>query len=431
MAATVSAEYGSIEMGEKRTPPSAQEHKGGSFMYHSVIISDWSKWKSRWWRKICLEWPCILFLIIVATVLEVYVKPHRQCVPGLSNSNCGNSESPDYLKPLRSELITTTTLMLIVVLVPVSIFGTSTIWLHHFKHRGSGSNNNRTSPPNNASADITMKGDHCCGVGDVSNDEAIFEYFFQSPDFFKKSDGDLDWRQRSNSQLNSNLTWVQFERLLRLYFVAIAMTVILTDTIKLFVGAPRPNFYFVQNEKTTDPNDWEKHHDEIRKSFPSGHSSVIWCAMIIIFLTFRQCHKAAQARAHFSSSLCQAHYEVSPNSVMSLSTVAPKEVLMHQGQASPLDDSAFAAFQIRGNFHYLNFWWFDLFNQVRNSTALSICITSLPLFVAVFVSCTRIIDYWHHPVDVLAGSILGSAVGMWVHSVHQMEFLTPFRLHSP
>lgn len=35
---------------------------------------------------------------------------------------------------------------------------------------------------------------------------------------------------------------------------------------------------------------------------------------------------------------------------------------------------------------------------------------SLPSCGAVFVAASRVSDYWHHPTDVLAGSILGIIV---------------------
>jgi len=31
----------------------------------------------------------------------------------------------------------------------------------------------------------------------------------------------------------------------------------------------------------------------------------------------------------------------------------------------------------------------------------------LPTLMAMWIACTRIIDYWHHPSDCIAGSLLG------------------------
>ena len=38
------------------------------------------------------------------------------------------------------------------------------------------------------------------------------------------------------------------------------------------------------------------------------------------------------------------------------------------------------------------------------------------LTLALFVSCSRIVDYKHHPSDVVAGAALGGALAVTVHS---------------
>ena len=42
---------------------------------------------------------------------------------------------------------------------------------------------------------------------------------------------------------------------------------------------------------------------------------------------------------------------------------------------------------------------------------LGVAVAYLPLLLALWVCCTRVIDYWHHYADVVAGYVMGAGGG--------------------
>ncbi|OEU17317.1 acid phosphatase/Vanadium-dependent haloperoxidase, partial [Fragilariopsis cylindrus CCMP1102] len=121
-----------------------------------------------------------------------------------------------------------------------------------------------------------------------------------------------------------------------------------TVMIKLWVQRRRPNFYelcgFNHTTKQCTAN--LKRIREANFSFPSGHSSLVCCAMTFLVWYLHGARK--------SSSTHHCHSRT-------------------------------------------NLW----------SRISSLIITYLPLAWALFVAASRLVDQWHHPSDVIAGLGLG------------------------
>ena len=148
------------------------------------------------------------------------------------------------------------------------------------------------------------------------------------------------------------------------YFLSVGMNSFATDMMKIYCAKLRPNFYnmceFDVATKTCT-NDISNAH----KSFPSGHSSLAFCAMTILSLYFLG--KVGLHRTPIK-------YDPTKN---------------YPSLATKL--FAFASFAI-------------------------------PLSVALFVACSRVHDYYHHPADIVTGALIGTvcalfATSLWYPSV--------------
>eukprot|EP00914_Ancora_sagittata_P026534 GHVO01052226.1.p1 GENE.GHVO01052226.1~~GHVO01052226.1.p1 ORF type:complete len:297 (+),score=15.29 GHVO01052226.1:48-938(+) len=149
--------------------------------------------------------------------------------------------------------------------------------------------------------------------------------------------------------------------------VILALTIV--DTVKLFVGRYRPDFFarcFDTNDMSLWPEDLTfitsckvpKHFVEGRKSFPSGHSALAWSAFVILGLYV---------------------YE---------------ELSMHKQTIGSL------------------------------SMALPLLFVIPPSIVA----ASRLTDHRHHATDILAGSIIGTLVSISVYLWYMRQF--PWRPRS-
>ena len=141
------------------------------------------------------------------------------------------------------------------------------------------------------------------------------------------------------------------------YCFAIASSEFITNFVKLYAGYFRPNFYSYC-EFSEDDFGCELDGSEPRKSFPSGHASLSFCSMTFLTLYFYG------------------------------------KIGLHRRSPCP---SSIVEFSKR--------------------RMLSAIIT-LPIFLAVFVAASRVRDDYHHPADVVGGSLIGlvcawNAYGLW------------------
>ena len=137
------------------------------------------------------------------------------------------------------------------------------------------------------------------------------------------------------------------------WLTSAGLSALITTFTKRFVGRLRPNFYdmcgFNVQSMACEASD--ERITEARKSFPSTHATLSFCGMTIVALLL-------------------------------LRRLVQREMSRRM-------------------------------NAIEGTTgsfvATAICFASLPLALAVFVASSRVRDNWHHPSDVLAGSIIGFA----------------------
>lgn len=148
------------------------------------------------------------------------------------------------------------------------------------------------------------------------------------------------------------------------FTLAIGLNGVITDTIKLIVGRPRPDFFwrcFPDGEMNTEmecSGDAKSVMDG-RKSFPSGHSS---CK-----LDFDDCFYKMFNRFLFI-------------------TVA-------------FASMGFLAWYLMGKLH--------IFSEAGRGKSWRLMISLIPLVAALMVALSRTCDYHHHWQDVVIGSLIG------------------------
>jgi len=144
-------------------------------------------------------------------------------------------------------------------------------------------------------------------------------------------------------------SYAKFElhRLILSFCFAILLTLVLTDFGKRLAGRPRPNSVAMSGYQPDGSFDAPSHRvNEAFQSFPSGHSSTAFAGLF--FLSLYMFHSL------FPTSKCEREG----------ASMRPWKLLL--------------------------------------------CV--VPLLLAGWIAVSRLTDYWHHPSDVLAGSILGSLV---------------------
>lgn len=132
--------------------------------------------------------------------------------------------------------------------------------------------------------------------------------------------------------------------------VAIGLSELVTQTFKLYVGRLRPNFYKMCgfNADSLACSNGEEMEMEARMSFPSGHSSLSFCGMMV--LTLFLIGRVGLGRS-----------------------IIPKTA---HGKGKVL-----------------------------------LLLSFSPLLLSFWIATSRLTDHWHHPSDILAGSALGSICG--------------------
>lgn len=141
------------------------------------------------------------------------------------------------------------------------------------------------------------------------------------------------------------------------YFVAVGTSWLLTDCIKIYAGQLRPNFYAMcEFDKDTLQCESDNKHliRESRRSFPSGHASLAFSSMTALSLYF-----------------------------------LGKVGIQHNVHLKPI----------------------TLAKRLLYLASL------LPILLAFFISASRVHDFWHHPADIVAGSMIGIACAFVAHGM--------------
>ena len=163
-------------------------------------------------------------------------------------------------------------------------------------------------------------------------------------------------QHQQEQKLRSKLLFLSICTLISAFSMAVGISEGTTVMIKQWVQRRRPNFYHLCGfstrtlECTATPPEIVV---EAQLSFPSGHSSLISCGMT--FLSMYLHHPYAPAATGMVSSSTTATATISNTTAAS-------------------------------------FFWKTL----------------CPFFFALFVASSRVVDYWHHPSDIIAGLLLGS-----------------------
>jgi membrane-associated phospholipid phosphatase len=164
------------------------------------------------------------------------------------------------------------------------------------------------------------------------------------------------------------------------YLVAIALTGLATECIKLYVGYFRPIFYSICNPSDDYSQCTSDDVNDARKSFLSGHSSLSFAGLGQLFLYI---HKRFGVPSVTSSPV--------------KSIVTHDEEIAMPSSSSVQDDTAHAG-------------------QLRKARLCSI-LALIPMALAVYIAASRIVDNRHHPADVVGGSVLGASLTIFVHGL--------------
>jgi membrane-associated phospholipid phosphatase len=149
------------------------------------------------------------------------------------------------------------------------------------------------------------------------------------------------------------------------FAMSIGLSEGMTVMIKQWVQRRRPNFYQLCGFSTTALQCTASPPSivvEAQLSFPSGHSSLVACGMTFMSLYLHR--------------------------IVSTSMKASGNGLSGNGH----DDSSSSSSSSSSSISLAQFF------------SKTLC----PLCYALFVASSRVVDYWHHPSDVVAGLILGS-----------------------
>ena len=129
------------------------------------------------------------------------------------------------------------------------------------------------------------------------------------------------------------------------YFFTMVTNGAITTVIKKTVGRPRPNNFALGIFSVFTSHDMIP---QSFQSFPSGHASMSMCSMLYLSLVMLHDINESPDRGCWNNPSCT--------------------------------------------------------NYIR---VIYVLRAMLPIFLSLYVGCTRIIDYWHHPSDVLTGWSLG------------------------
>ena len=165
------------------------------------------------------------------------------------------------------------------------------------------------------------------------------------------------------------------------YCVAVTLCNLATEAIKNYVGYLRPIFF----EECVPDDNYQYctavegfKQNEIRKSFLSGHASVAFCGCTLFSL------------------FLERMFGIS--SVEMISSPEPTQSII--GQISPICRRQKLSYR-REPFLY------------RVGSILSL----LPMCLAIFIACSRVVDNKHFPADVVGGAVLGSSIALYCYPI--------------
>jgi membrane-associated phospholipid phosphatase len=195
---------------------------------------------------------------------------------------------------------------------------------------------------------------------------------------------------------NSPIALRELSSVLSGLILATAIAAVATDIVKKAVGRPRPNFIQLCDWdfalKECSPTIPLSTSNNAYASFPSGHSSFSFAGLTFLslyLLTLVPHLRNQRLRPAASSAVAASE---------SLQSASESPSVLPQQQPSVGARMALAAAA----------------GGSKEAWVWLLCV--LPVFLAGWISMTRIIDYWHWFDDVLTGCLLGFAVAHFVAS---------------
>lgn len=175
------------------------------------------------------------------------------------------------------------------------------------------------------------------------------------------------------------------------YLLAVPFNQLVTWSIKVYVGYLRPYFY---NQCVPDDNFQYCTSDQdgavwnARMSFPSGHASLSFCGLTLLYLSLERLFglSSIQRAVVVPTSMQEGEYGAT--------TTAASSTVDQQSQ------------QRRMVLHY------------KKPPFLHRCYSILcvaPIGLAVFIAASRVVDNKHFPADVIAGSLIGWTIANFFH----------------
>jgi membrane-associated phospholipid phosphatase len=163
--------------------------------------------------------------------------------------------------------------------------------------------------------------------------------------------------------------------------IAFGSTAFFTNFFKYYVGYLRPNFYTMCNydsaTMTCNSND-DNIMREARKAFPSGHASASFCGLLCLGLYLA----GKVGLNHHLSTRNSSDYHIT-------TAVSPSRQ------------------------HHAPWRKFAFLSALGG-----------PLFLSTFVAASRVHDNWHHPADVVAGSLIGASSALVAYHLWYVPNLT-------
>mmetsp|Transcript_49843 Transcript_49843/g.79457 ORF Transcript_49843/g.79457 Transcript_49843/m.79457 type:complete len:320 (-) Transcript_49843:43-1002(-) len=185
---------------------------------------------------------------------------------------------------------------------------------------------------------------------------------------FKLTDATFEWQGVFENM------WLMF----RMQYFCGSIALLSCNAIKLFVGNPRPMFLAIQAEHVHDKHALE----DSRQSFVSGHSTMSMASLSLVTIMLFQAWRYTQSESYQSGN-----------------DKIPKTSNSYQ-------------------YYLADFWNLSVF---RMAPLMAILLIFAPVFIAMYIAGSRVVDYKHFTIDVVGGSILGACCAYLSYLVFRHE----------
>lgn len=200
------------------------------------------------------------------------------------------------------------------------------------------------------------------------------------------------YKPKSSKNINTSI-FIWFLNIIQMLGTGAGLSTIIIHILKYTIGLPRPNTYSNLNPEGTAAS------DIAFESFPSGHISIgfVNCYIFCIF-----------AQNAFDYALRKNY--ISPKPIPQAEPQEPNQVVVNPFEDNNNEDNEDKKEEVEEfNGHY---WFFlPIFNFLKYIPSLALILIWTPFIGATYVGITRIREYWHHDVDIVAGALIGIACG--------------------